>query len=230
VTSFAEAKARFDREHATSRTVATSLVPVDGSIRTNLVIRNETGTKLEEYYKWQFIYALVYSGLYPKDYLGVEIRFPKGDVIFGAEGFEKGRTLIVIDDFVRTITNIHGIVFRHAWGGEAFSIYVGCFLGYLRKVGLVDAVAAGGSGGSLAIGYLKHIPVPMFPVEKMKEIGAEYSRDPGDPELRLSRETYLEWHRIRNTRSGLWEVDKSMKALQADLLKIQDAIIAGEPV
>lgn len=37
------------------------------------------GEPLEEYYKWQFIYALIYSGMYAKDYLGVEIRFPKGN-------------------------------------------------------------------------------------------------------------------------------------------------------
>jgi len=35
----------------------------------------------------------------------------KGDVVFGAEGFGKGRTLIVIDELSKTITNIHGVIF-----------------------------------------------------------------------------------------------------------------------
>ena len=35
--------------------------------------------KNEEYYKWQFFYALIYSGLYKKDYLGSEVYFPKGN-------------------------------------------------------------------------------------------------------------------------------------------------------
>jgi type I restriction enzyme M protein len=34
---------------------------------------------LEEYYKWQFIYALIHSGLYARDYIGAEVRFPKGN-------------------------------------------------------------------------------------------------------------------------------------------------------
>jgi hypothetical protein len=32
-----------------------------------------------EYYKWQFINSIVLSGLYPKDYVGVEVHFPKGN-------------------------------------------------------------------------------------------------------------------------------------------------------
>lgn len=33
----------------------------------------------EEYYKWQFIYSIVYAGLYARDFIGVEIQFPKGN-------------------------------------------------------------------------------------------------------------------------------------------------------
>jgi hypothetical protein len=40
--------------------------------------RKKAGRPIEEYYKWQFINAIVLSGLYPKDYVGVEVHFPKG--------------------------------------------------------------------------------------------------------------------------------------------------------
>ncbi len=33
---------------------------------------------MEEYYKWQFLYALIQSGLFAKDFIGAEVRFPKG--------------------------------------------------------------------------------------------------------------------------------------------------------
>lgn len=56
-----------------------SLVPVHGEYKTSIRIRNDMGEKLEEYYKWQFIYSLIASGLYSKDYIGVEIYFPKGN-------------------------------------------------------------------------------------------------------------------------------------------------------
>ena len=42
-------------------------------------IKNEKSNPNEEYYKWQFFYALVYSGLFQKDYLGCEVHFPKGN-------------------------------------------------------------------------------------------------------------------------------------------------------
>src|SRR4029077_6041630 len=69
----------FDAGPGTPRVLPTSLVPVDGKIIANLKIKNERDQNLEEYYKWQFIYALIYSGLYAKDYIGTEIRFPKGN-------------------------------------------------------------------------------------------------------------------------------------------------------
>ena len=47
-----------------------------------------------------------------KEYLGNpnELKtLKKGDVIFGAEGNEKGRSLAIIEEQSNTITNIHGI-------------------------------------------------------------------------------------------------------------------------
>lgn len=41
--------------------------------------KKDDGTKNEQYYKWQFLYALVNSGLVAKDYIGTEIYFPKGN-------------------------------------------------------------------------------------------------------------------------------------------------------
>lgn len=41
--------------------------------------RKKDGTKNEQYYKWQFLYAIIYSGLYTKDYIGTEVQFPKGN-------------------------------------------------------------------------------------------------------------------------------------------------------
>ena len=37
------------------------------------------GTHNEQYYKWQFLYNFVESGLCSKDYIGVEVQFPKGN-------------------------------------------------------------------------------------------------------------------------------------------------------
>lgn len=76
--TFAEAKARFDEDHAAS-TQANCIVPVRGKPHAPISVRNAHGEPNEEYCKWQFVNALVQSGLYPKDYIGVEVHFPKGN-------------------------------------------------------------------------------------------------------------------------------------------------------
>jgi len=77
--TFTEAKYNFDTGPGKAKELSVSLVPVDGKTKKNIAIRNTKGEELEEFYKWQFIYSLVYSGgLYAKDCIGTEVRFPKG--------------------------------------------------------------------------------------------------------------------------------------------------------
>lgn len=76
--SFTEAKQVFDNDLGKAKILPQALVPVDGKPKNDIPIRGTDGSPLEEYYKWQFIYALIHSGLYAKDYIGVEVRFPKG--------------------------------------------------------------------------------------------------------------------------------------------------------
>jgi len=42
-------------------------------------IKNKLGNKNEEYYKWQFLYSIVYSGMFAKDFIGTEVNLPKGN-------------------------------------------------------------------------------------------------------------------------------------------------------
>ena len=77
--TFAEAKSNFDTGPGKAKELAASIVPVDGKAKKNISIRSAKGEALEEFYKWQFIYGLIHSGLYAKDYIGAEVRFPKGN-------------------------------------------------------------------------------------------------------------------------------------------------------
>jgi len=76
--TFAEAKNRFDTAHVTAK-VASCIVPVNGKKCDTASIRDARGRPSEEYYKWQFINAIISSGLYARDFVGVEIQFPKGN-------------------------------------------------------------------------------------------------------------------------------------------------------
>jgi len=154
----------------------------------------------------------------------------KGDVIFGAEGFCKGRCVILIDEQHRTISNIHGVIFHPNDGSMMRGIFLGCFLGYLRKVGIVDAIGAGGSGGSLAIGYLDKVPFPRFPSGVQETIASLY-HNPGEPPKRkLTLESFVAWHREWNEGLGIWELDREMKTLQRTLAEVQELIIEGKTV
>ena len=77
--SFTESKIKFDQKYINSMIISQSFVTVNGTIKKDIVICNKKGEKLEEYYKWQFIAGLIWSGLYTKDYIGCEINFPKGN-------------------------------------------------------------------------------------------------------------------------------------------------------
>jgi type I restriction enzyme M protein len=77
--SFLEAKNEYDSIYGKSLELEHSIVPVDGKYIEGISLKNQHGERNEEYYKWQFIYSLIHSGLFSKDYLGAEIYFPKGN-------------------------------------------------------------------------------------------------------------------------------------------------------
>ena len=75
---FVQAKQKFDKKYSYSQEFK-AFIPVNQKLSCRCVIKNKKGERNEEYYKWQFFYALVHSGLYQKDYLGCEVSFPKGN-------------------------------------------------------------------------------------------------------------------------------------------------------
>lgn len=76
--TFLEAKQEFDTKYSALKEF-TAFIPVNQKLSEKYTIKNQKKEANEEYYKWQFFYALIYSGLYQKDYLGCEVYFPKGN-------------------------------------------------------------------------------------------------------------------------------------------------------
>ncbi len=75
---FIESKLEYDEIYK-NKDFTVSFLPVHLSISKTCTIKNKKGTRNEEYYKWQFFYSLVYSGMYNKENIGCEISFPKGN-------------------------------------------------------------------------------------------------------------------------------------------------------
>ncbi len=167
------------------------------------------------------------------EYLGNRrklITLKKGDLIFGAEGFEKGRSIVIFDERYNTITNIHGITLHHRQGNIQLSIFVKCFLDYLRNIGLVDKYAVGGNGGSLAMKYWDIIPFPNFPDNKQKEITRLYQNSASIDTAKLTIDNLVQHDNVFNQNAGINEIDKSLKKTKEKIDEVIDQIINDKDV
>jgi type I restriction enzyme S subunit len=154
----------------------------------------------------------------------------KGDLIFGAEGFEKGRSIVVIEEETNTITNIHGITLKQEAHNLTKAIFVKCFLDYLRSKGMVDLFAVGGNGGSLAQKYWPYIPFPNFPESKQKEIAALYYNSKEYDTSSFTLDNFSEKDNEFNSEAGIYELDKTAKQLKRLLDKAIDDIVNDREV
>lgn len=155
----------------------------------------------------------------------------KGDLIFGAEGFEKGRSIVIIEEKDRVITNIHGITIQQEEHDINKAIFIKCCLDYLRSKGLIDLYAVGGNGGSLAQKYWNVIPFPKFPVNKRNQISEYYHNSNCEYESdTFTLETFLEKDNKYNEVAGIYELDKTAKQLKEILNKAIDNIVNDKEV
>lgn len=153
-----------------------------------------------------------------------------GDLIFGAEGFEKGRSIVVIEEQSKTITNIHGITLQQEKHDLSKAIFVKCFLDYLRDRGLIDLFAVGGNGGSLAQKYWPYIPFPNFPEPKQKEITALYHTPQEYDINNFTLDNFLEKDNEFNSKAGIYELDKTGNVLKEKLNCAIDNIVNNRHV
>jgi len=149
----------------------------------------------------------------------------KGDLIFGAEGFEKGRSIVIIEEQDRVITNIHGITIQQEEHNVNKAIFVKCCLDYLRSKGLIDLYAVGGNGGSLAQKYWDIIPFPKFDKTKQDEIALLYHSSTSNYlSDTFTLDNFLEQDNAFNETAGIYELDKTAKQLKEILNKAIDDI------
>lgn len=153
-----------------------------------------------------------------------------GDLIFGAEGFEKGRSIVVIEEQSNTITNIHGITLQQESHNLPKAIFIKCFLDYLRDKGLIDMFAVGGNGGSLAQKYWSYIPFPLFPKAKQERIVSLYYNSQEYDTSCFTLDNFIEKDNEFNSRAGIYELDKSVKRLKLKLDKAIDDIVNDRQV
>lgn len=178
-------------------------------------------------------YLSKYGTVHTKEYLGNSNTLKtlkKGEIIFGAEGNEKGRSLVIIEEQENTITNIHGITFTQSNHNIRKGIFVKLFLDYYRSKGMIDMYAVGGNGGSLAIKYWDYIKFPNFPIEKEREVSLFYYSETKYNSSKYNLENFEKYDEDFNCKAGIYELDKSIKYLQQKLEKAIKNIINDEVV
>lgn len=155
----------------------------------------------------------------------------KGDLIFGAEGFDKGRSIVIIEDQEKTITNIHGITIQQEEHNVEKAIFIKCFLDYLRDKGLIDLFAVGGNGGSLSQRYWEYIPFPKFELKEQIRISKIYHNCDAKYDIEnLDLNNFLQKDSEFNNIAGIYELDKTLKQLKVKLNSIIDDIIKDKTV
>lgn len=174
-----------------------------------------------------------YGTLAQKEWLGTKKTLPlvqQGDLIMGCEGFEKGRTIVMVDHIERCTTNFHGTVIYWPDSELWQIIFLRCLLTFLREYGVIDWVGVGGSGGHMSPDYFDYLPIPKFPEDKQREIAHLYHHNAPPPSVEPTLDTFVDWHRRWNAGLGIWELDREMEALQRTLSEVQEQIIEGKTV
>lgn len=167
-------------------------------------------------------------------YLGTRKKLPllkQGDIVFGEAGFQKGRSIVLVESYENCTTNAHGIYARHSGADLVKSIFFRCIFNWYRNMRLIDIMAVGGSGGHLSPVYFdEFIRVPKFPDYIQQEIAKLYHNPLAPPKEKLTLSNFLDWHHRWNEGLGVWELNREMKILEAKLEDIQSQIIDAKTI
>ena len=153
----------------------------------------------------------------------------KGDILFGAEG-SVGKVYIFCESPNKTITNYHGMSINKDNFDLSDNIFVGCFLSYLRRQGVLDIFSIGGQGGSVGKEAILELKIPNFPKYK-KEVVAKYYHNPINYMVdKLNLANFEEEDIGITKRSGILQLDRQIKAIKQKLEDTVNTIITDEQV
>lgn len=199
-----------------------------------LLTRIDSDTRKPGFYKL-LIPANIseYGTMETVSWLGTARKLPllrTGDILFGEAGFQKGRSIVLIEESERTTTNAHGLYARREDGNVSKSIFFRCIFNWYRTQRLIDLMAVGGSGGHFSPEYFEFVLIPIFPENVEANIVRLYHNAAPSPQQQCTLANFVAWHREWNKELGIWELDREMKKLQTTLTQVQEQIIEGRTV
>jgi len=165
-------------------------------------------------------------------YFGNKKKLPllkQGDIIFGAEG-NIGKCFVICNKLDNTITNYHGMSITNDKNSSLIErIFVGMFILFLRKKDFFNFYAVGGQGGSFGKEKTENLIIPNFPKTKQKEIASLYHNPVKYPQ-NLNLKNFLEEDKKWNKKTGIIEIDKSMKQIKKHLNSLLNKIVNDKKI
>lgn len=97
-------------------------------------------------------------------------------ILFASEG-TIGKTFIICDDTMNFTTNIHGTMIYpiNKVTDIKYSIFLGLYLNWLRRNGVLLKLSVGANGGSFAVGYWNNILIPNVDEMFMDKLATLYN-------------------------------------------------------
>lgn len=152
----------------------------------------------------------------------------EGDVIFSCRG-DLGRIVIFCEKTENTITNIDNVHIVNPESSLDNKIFIGAFLNYLRRVGYLSLISITGSGADSFTKYqFELIRFPNFSSTLQSKIAKLFLNPSAYPKASL--QNFEEEHKKWNKVAGIYDLDKGMKKLKAQLNVVLEKIVENEEV
>lgn len=155
----------------------------------------------------------------------------KGEIVFSCRG-DMGRSFVVCEPLTNAITNIDNAQISFEGMGLNKTIYVACFLSYLRQNGYINKVAITGSGADSFTKYqFDLIEIPSFPDDIINNIASIYYKGPYKYiDEKCGIDTFEEKDSEFNCNAGIFEIDCALKHLKSRLTAVLEKIANNEKV
>lgn len=146
----------------------------------------------------------------------------QGEIVFSCRG-EMGRSFVVCEPVEKAITNIDNAQISFEGQDLSNTIFISCFLSYLRMKGYISKVAITGSGADSFTKYqFDLLDIPCYPAVIQKKIAAlYYNKQKIDYAKKCTPDNFEIRDTSFNNKAGIYELDCSLKKLKQLL---QDAL------
>lgn len=150
-----------------------------------------------------------------------------GEMIFAAKGV---REVSIGHAWVNLgakpfVTNFDFFLIRSA--DPVRTCFLAFFFCYLKSAGVFAKLADTSNGGSLVQSHFRALPIPKFEDDFIQQVAKLYHSPASEDVKPIGLKSFLNYHRKRNAKLGIWDLAEEIRSLQAELSSALRTIIEG---